>query len=125
MVSYDELDARIAQALELCRVLEECESALDQLLHMRSSTDSAQKARTSIVPDIWDENDLATTVGERIRFERKKRGWPQKELASATGIARPNIARLESGRQIPSLPTLQRVARSFGVPLSELLRPVG
>jgi len=92
---------------------------------MRSHSDSAQKVRTSIVPDVWDENDLAQTVGERIRFERKKRGWPQKELSKATGIARPNIARLESGRQIPSLPTLQRVARSFGVPLSEILRPVG
>lgn len=125
MISYDELNGRIAKALALSQTLDACESVLDSLLHTHGSADSAQKVRTSIVPDIWDENDLAMTVGERIRFERKKRGWPQKELSKATGIARPNIARLESGRQIPSLPTLQRVARSFGVPLSELLRPVG
>jgi len=124
MTSYDELESRLVRALHLCKVLEDCESSLDKLLHIRFHVDSANKARASVVPDIWNENDLAETVGERIRFERNKRGWLQKDLSDSTGIARPNIARLESGKQIPSLPTLQRVARAFGVPLSELLRPV-
>lgn len=125
MTSHDELESRLVRALHLCKVLEECEGSLDKLLRIRSHVESANRARTSIVPDIWNETELAETVGERVRFERNKRRWLQKDLSDSTGIARPNIARLESGKQIPSLPTLQRVARAFGVPLSELLRPVG
>ena len=38
-----------------------------------------------------------------------------------TGIARPNIARLESGRRMPKLTTLHKLGQALGIPVEELL----
>lgn len=43
---------------------------------------------------------------------REKRGLTQQALAKKTGIKQPMLARLEKG-QIPTVPTLQRLARAL------------
>jgi len=37
---------------------------------------------------------------------REERGWSQRDLARITGIKQPQIARIEKGRQMPTLDTL-------------------
>jgi DNA-binding XRE family transcriptional regulator len=64
---------------------------------------------------------LAATLGYGIRAFREARGWTQADLASATGIRRPNIARLERGSALPNLATLLRVARGLETSLESLL----
>ncbi len=54
-------------------------------------------------------------LGSRLRFLRLEAGLTQAELARRTGIHRPNIARVEAGRHIPSVDTLYRLAEAIGV----------
>src|SRR5438046_6171936 len=61
---------------------------------------------------------LAACAAERVRFARTKAGLSQEDLASRAGLARPNVARLEAGRHLPSLSTLRRVAEALSVSLA-------
>jgi len=54
---------------------------------------------------------------------RLKRGWTQQELAERAGTKQANISRLENARLNPSVDTLQKIARAFGVELAVILIP--
>lgn len=66
------------------------------------------------------EANRAERIGTRIRQEREGRGWSLAELARRTGIQPPNLSRLENGKHVPSLDTLQRVADALGVRVADL-----
>jgi transcriptional regulator with XRE-family HTH domain len=66
---------------------------------------------------------LGPRVGANIVSLRKQRGLSQAALASAAGMAAPNLSRLESGRHVPTLDILQRISKAFGVSLAFLLAP--
>ncbi len=59
---------------------------------------------------VYEELDPAHQVA-RLRIMR---GLTQEQLASMVGTRQPNIARLESGRTMPSLPFLRRVVEALG-----------
>ena len=61
------------------------------------------------------------TTASLIRNLRLELGLSQTDLAAASGICRPNISRLESGKHTPTLGTLRRVATALGVTVKELL----
>lgn len=63
----------------------------------------------------------AARIAARIRQEREARGWSLGELARRTGIHPPNLSRLESGKHVPSLETLERVADALGVRVATLI----
>lgn len=44
-----------------------------------------------------------------LRLARAKRGWTQRQLATAAGAPQSTIARIESGARQPSLPMLTRL----------------
>lgn len=48
---------------------------------------------------------------------RKEMGYTQEDVSKATGIARPNIARIESGRNTPTLEVLTKLAGALGMEL--------
>ncbi len=48
---------------------------------------------------------------------RKKLGYTQEDISKATGIARPNIARIESGRNTPTLEVLTKLAGALDMEL--------
>jgi DNA-binding XRE family transcriptional regulator len=54
-------------------------------------------------------------LGQRLRQLRKAAGLTQEELSRRTGIHRPNIARVERGRHMPSLETVAKIAFGIGV----------
>jgi DNA-binding XRE family transcriptional regulator len=57
-----------------------------------------------------------------IRKLRDAEGLTQEELAKKAGVTQSYIAQLESGlKKNPSLPTLKKLARALGVPVTELL----
>ena len=64
---------------------------------------------------------VAWSVAQHVRAARERAGMSQGDLAERSGLARPNVARLESGRHLPSLATLRRVAESLGVTLAALV----
>lgn len=60
-------------------------------------------------------------VASRVRKLRKAKGMTQAQLASAAGILRPNLSRVESGKHRPSLETLERIAAALRIPVVELI----
>lgn len=67
----------------------------------------------------------AWSFGQKIVAARSRRGWTQQDLADHCGIARANVARLESGRHAPKLDTLKRVAQALGLAVSDLVKEPG
>lgn len=53
-------------------------------------------------------------IGETLKRRRLEAGLTQYELAARTGIAQPNIARIEAGRYAVRFDILARVADALG-----------
>lgn len=66
------------------------------------------------------EANRAERIGTRIRQEREARGWSLGDLAQRTRIQPPNLSRLENGKHVPSLETLERLAKALGVRVADL-----
>ncbi|MFI1386154.1 helix-turn-helix domain-containing protein [Embleya sp. NPDC020886] len=64
-------------------------------------------------------------VGPRLRRIRTQRGLTLSALAEATGISISTLSRLESDRRRASLEVLLPIAQAYGLPLDELVGPVG
>ena len=54
---------------------------------------------------------------ERLRAIREQKNLSQGEIEKRTGLKRCYISRIENGHTIPSLATLERMARALQVPL--------
>jgi DNA-binding XRE family transcriptional regulator len=67
------------------------------------------------------ESRRGAEIGQRIRETRLALGMTQLDLATATDIRRPNVARLERGCNTPTIETLQRVAEALGVSVASLV----
>lgn len=76
--------------------------------------------KTSIRTEEDPKRVMAWAIAQRVREARERRGLKQDDLAKMTGIARPNIARIEQGRHIPSLMTLKRIADALLTDLNSL-----
>jgi transcriptional regulator with XRE-family HTH domain len=64
---------------------------------------------------------VAAGIGERIRRERKRRGWSQHELSGRSGVTQPDLSAIEAGQQDPRLSTLQKLATAFRLSLGALV----
>lgn len=52
-------------------------------------------------------------IGSRIKEEREKKGYTQKELAALSGILRANLARIESGKYSTGIDILGAIAEAL------------
>ena len=59
-----------------------------------------------------------------VQEARRRAGLTQRELAERAGTSQAAIARIERGRQEPSLETLQKILRAAGLELRIELAPV-
>lgn len=53
-------------------------------------------------------------IGSRIRKLRENAGWTQDDLAEKTGLKRPNISRIESGRYNTGQDILSKISMALG-----------
>ncbi|MBI3307431.1 MAG: helix-turn-helix domain-containing protein [Candidatus Omnitrophica bacterium] len=60
-------------------------------------------------------------VGHQIYLERLRKGLTQAGLASACGIAQPNLSNIEKGKQDLTVSTLVRIAAALGVRPAEFI----
>lgn len=67
---------------------------------------------------------MATHKGFIMRLKklRAARGMTQEQLAAKAGISRVFLARLETGKQDPTLTTLKNLAKALKVKVGELVR---
>jgi transcriptional regulator with XRE-family HTH domain len=59
----------------------------------------------------------AMVIGERLRALREAKGLSQGEVEKRTGLLRCYISRVENGHTVPSIETLEKLARALEVPL--------
>ena len=57
--------------------------------------------------------ELASSIGKFVAWRREELGLSQRELAKRAGISHTVVSRLESGQQVPSPKTLERLAEAF------------
>jgi transcriptional regulator with XRE-family HTH domain len=113
------------RAERLVRETQVCEQVLDRLLRPLPPMlpiITTGKGAIATLADSSDQGILAYAVAQRLRFERMQRGWTQEDLATRTGIARPNVARLERGTRLPAMTTLRKMAIALELDLDALLR---
>jgi transcriptional regulator with XRE-family HTH domain len=87
--------------------MEEPEPSLPQLV-VASSNSSANH----------DEIDVARAVREI----RQSRGLSQRQLAARMDVPRTYISKIENAKAMPTLSSLERLARALGVDICALLR---
>lgn len=70
-----------------------------------------------------DAQELAATIGLRVRHERQARGWTLDQLAEVSGLSRRSIINVEQGAANPSVGSLLRISDALGVGLPALVEP--
>jgi len=55
-------------------------------------------------------------IGQRLREFREAKNLSQGDIERRTGLVPPYISRVENGHTVPSIETLEKFARAFGVP---------
>jgi transcriptional regulator with XRE-family HTH domain len=68
--------------------------------------------------------DVVRRFGKRIRDLRLERSMSQEDVSQKTGIGRAGISRMEGGKAESCLGTMQALADTFGIRLSDLLKDV-
>ena len=68
---------------------------------------------------IWCDN-AAMLIGDRLRALREAKKLSQGDIEKRTGLLRPYLSRIENGHTVPSIETLEKLARALEVPLYHL-----
>lgn len=63
----------------------------------------------------------ASLLGARIKAGRNDKGWTQRELARRLHIDPATLSRIESGKQIPDVLEVKRIAKEIDVKPAYLL----
>lgn len=71
--------------------------------------------------DGTSDDDVLDAVGPRLRALRRERGITLADLASGIGVSESTLSRLENGQRRPSLELLLPLARTYDVPLDDLV----
>jgi transcriptional regulator with XRE-family HTH domain len=59
-------------------------------------------------------------IGDRLRIMREEKGFSQGEIEKRTGLLRCYVSRVENGHTIPSIETLEKLARALEISLYQL-----
>src|ERR1700719_632444 len=59
-------------------------------------------------------------IGDRLRALREEKKLSQGEIEKRTGLLRGYISRVENGRTVPAVETLEKFARALDVPMYQL-----
>jgi transcriptional regulator with XRE-family HTH domain len=68
---------------------------------------------------IFDEEGLRK-LAEQLKTVRKREGFTQEKLAYESDLALSQIARIETVQTNPTVSTIFKIARTLGVPVSDL-----
>ena len=59
-------------------------------------------------------------IGERLRALREEKNLSQGDIQKRTALVRPYISRIENGHTVPSIETLEKLARALEIPMYQL-----
>ncbi len=72
------------------------------------------EAEAGLPPD-----SISLQIGSTIRGFRLQKGMSQGDIEKRTGLLRCYLSRVENGHTVPSIETLQKIARALDLQLSE------
>src|SRR4030081_1350549 len=78
-----------------------------------------QTITAGIGTDPVESLSISMNIGTTIRGYRLQKGMSQGDLEKRTGLLRCYLSRVENGHTVPSLETLQKIARALDLQLSE------
>lgn len=89
---------------------------------MNSNTISWKSIRNEFLenPDVkaaYDDLELEFKIARRVIALRKASGLTQREFAEKVGIKQPQLAVIESGKRLPKIETLTKIANRAGYTL--------
>jgi transcriptional regulator with XRE-family HTH domain len=118
---------------EATREVLKCEHC--KLVQFRTSSDSCRRCKKSLLPEqpkpvaaisLVPEPVSAPVEGlqvaSAVRDLRHVRNLSQRQLAARMGVPRTYISKIENGKAMPTLSSLDRLARALQVDISALLR---
>ncbi len=70
-------------------------------------------------------NELANTIGHRIRIYRKKANLSQEKLSEIANCHPTYIGQLERGEKNATLESIEKIANALDIPLSQLFDKIG
>ena len=63
---------------------------------------------------------ISKKISKKIKLERNKRDLSQLELANLAGVDKNTIWKIETGKVSPTLDTVEKIAKAFGMEFNEL-----
>jgi transcriptional regulator with XRE-family HTH domain len=72
-----------------------------------------------------EEISIAQSIGKILRDLRKRRELSLNDLAKLSGVSRSMLSQMETGRSIPSVLVLCKIASTFDVPVTVFLESEG
>jgi len=118
---------------EATREVLKCEHC--KLVQFRTSSDSCRRCKKSLLPELPKPVAAISLVPEvtaapveglqvasAVRDLRHVRNLSQRQLAARMGVPRTYISKIENGKAMPTLSSLDRLARALQVDISALLR---
>lgn len=123
-----------APALAAEREVLKCEHC--KLVQFRTATDTCRRCKKSLLPEQpklqpaialvpqqeAEAKDDHLQVAAAVRDLRRIRNLSQRQLAGRMNVPRTYISKIENGKAMPTLSSLDRLARALQVDISALLR---
>lgn len=78
-----------------------------------------QTLPAELVNESGETLSIALNIGNTIRGYRLQKGMSQGDIEKRTGLLRCYLSRVENGHTVPSLETLQKIARALDLQLAE------
>jgi transcriptional regulator with XRE-family HTH domain len=111
-----------------------CEAC--KLVQFRTASDTCRRCKKSLLPEppkvqpaialvldpTAETRDTGPQVAAAVRDLRHVRNLSQRQLAARMGVPRTYISKIENGKAMPTLTSLDRLARALQVDISALLR---
>ncbi len=131
----DESTAAPALAVEqAAREVVRCEAC--KLVQFRTASDTCRRCKKSLLPEPpkvqptialvmeapADVTEAGPQVAAAVRDLRHVRNLSQRQLAARMSVPRTYISKIENGKAMPTLSSLDRLARALQVDISALLR---
>jgi transcriptional regulator with XRE-family HTH domain len=89
----------------------------ERVYRLNETADIEAADITSIDPVI----DLPLIVGRNLRRLRVRQGHSLERLAKQSGVSRAMLGQIETGKSVPTISLLWKIATALGVPLASLI----
>jgi transcriptional regulator with XRE-family HTH domain len=122
------------QELAVDREVLKCDHC--KLVQFRTGADTCRRCKKSLLPElpkvaltlavvptpVAEEGEGKIQVATAVRDLRRVRNLSQRQLAGRMNVPRTYISKIENGKAMPTLSSLDRLARALQVDISALLR---